>query len=72
MVEQRPFKALVVGSSPTQPKAFYLDTKSAELLLKPFGSARAQSIKKSHSRISFCLLLFFRLLLADSARLTAV
>jgi hypothetical protein len=27
MVEQRPFKALVVGSSPTQPTVFYLAAK---------------------------------------------
>jgi hypothetical protein len=36
MVEQRPFKALVVGSSPTQPKGFYLAAKSAKSLWKPF------------------------------------
>jgi hypothetical protein len=33
---------------------------------------RAQSIKQSHSGISYCLLLFFWMLLADSAHLTAV
>jgi hypothetical protein len=27
MVEQRPFKALVVGSSPTQPKDFHSNSK---------------------------------------------
>jgi hypothetical protein len=30
MVEQRPFKALVVGSSPTQPISCFLDRFSQE------------------------------------------
>ena len=37
MVEQRPFKALVVGSSPTQPKNFVRLRKPAGPLWKPLG-----------------------------------
>jgi hypothetical protein len=36
-LEYRPFKALVVGSSPTQPKNLVRLRKPAELLWKPVG-----------------------------------
>jgi hypothetical protein len=72
-LEYRPFKALVVGSSPTQPILFCLTSKVCGAAMEGHSAGGgARSIRKSHSRISCCLLLFFGLLLADSADLTTV
>jgi hypothetical protein len=43
MVEQRPFKALVVGSSPTQPKGLYSDLLSWAATQVPEITAAIQS-----------------------------
>ena len=47
MVEQRPFKALVVGSSPTQPTFdFSTLTSQGKQLIKPLGERSRLSEKR--------------------------
>jgi hypothetical protein len=71
-LEYRPFKALVVGSSPTQPKNLVPLRKPAEPLWKPFGGRSSTVYLEISFSYQLLLLLFFGLLLANSARLTAV
>jgi hypothetical protein len=49
MVEQRPFKALVVGSSPTQPNPFSAQRSNVQMRLADQGSYRAAMTTKSYT-----------------------
>jgi hypothetical protein len=72
MVEQRPFKALVVGSSPTQPRIF-IQLESPQSRSGSHSAAGSlQSNAQFHAVVCCYLLLFFWVALAVLAFLTAV
>jgi hypothetical protein len=66
MVEQRPFKALVVGSSPTQPRVFNLALKLRQAAVEAIRQAVEHNPLTKFIPLVCCyLLLFFWFTLAD-------
>ena len=71
MVEQRPFKALVVGSSPTQPTVVRLRKVDGAAIEAHPQAVEYNSTEKFHTVVCCYLLRFFLVTLAELTFLTA-